>query len=377
MIKLASFSECCGCSSCVQVCPKQCISFDEDNDGFRHPLINTEKCIDCHLCEKSCPVLDIIPPHEPKYTYYAYNINDEERINSSSGGVFIELAKLIIQSGGIVFGAKYNDNWEVVHSYSESIDGLNSFQGTKYVQSIIGDSYKKVQYFLKQNKLVLFTGTPCQVAGLHYFLKKQYDNLITIDFVCHGVPSPLMWRNYLEYINPDRLEITKVNMRDKSRGWSHSSYLIQAGSKDLFNDYAKESIYFRGFITNLYLRQSCFNCRFKYGKSQSDITIGDLWGAKSISTDDKGLSLVLINSLKGKDLFSKTMLKYSNYSYADAVKYNPCIEISTHKPKLYDEFWKLFSHKGILATYDIIIRMKPNIFERCLSKFKKYIIRKR
>ena len=199
MIAIKEKHNCCGCSACVQVCPKQCIRMYADNEGFLYPQVNSTICIDCGLCEKVCPVINQNKPNVPLSVYAAKNINEEVRIKSSSGGIFTLLAEQIISEGGVVFGARFNENWEVVHDYTETIDGLESFRGSKYVQSSISDNFKVAKQFLKEGRKVLFSGTPCQIAGLKKFLQKEYENLLTMEVVCHGVPSPMVWRDYIDY----------------------------------------------------------------------------------------------------------------------------------------------------------------------------------
>lgn len=198
MIDILDKKDCCGCSSCVQRCPKQCITLKEDNEGFLYPIVNKEICISCGLCEKVCPVLSQGEPRKPLKVYAAKNQDEEIRRQSSSGGVFTLLAEQVIREGGVVFGAIFDENWEVKHDFAETIEGLAPFRGSKYVQSRIDDNYKKAERFLNQGRKVLFSGTPCQIAGLKRFLRNEYDNLLTVDFVCHGVPSPGVWRQYLK-----------------------------------------------------------------------------------------------------------------------------------------------------------------------------------
>ena len=198
MINIIDKKNCCGCNACVQHCPKSCVTMQEDEEGFLYPIVDQEACIDCGLCEKVCPVLNQGEERKPLQVYAANNPNEEIRMQSSSGGVFTLLAETIIQEGGVVFGARFNDDWEVIHDYTETKEELAAFRGSKYVQSRIGDSYCQAEQFLKKGRKVLFTGTPCQIAGLNLFLRKEYGNLLTVDFICHGVPSPGVWKSYLE-----------------------------------------------------------------------------------------------------------------------------------------------------------------------------------
>ena len=197
MINIEDKKQCCGCSACVQRCPKQCIVMKEDEEGFLYPVADKDVCIDCNLCEQVCPVLRQREEREPLDVYAAFNKNEEVRMQSSSGGVFTALAESIIKEGGVVFGARFNEDWEVVHDYVETVEGLSAFRGSKYVQSRIGCTFSQAEQFLKQGRKVLFSGTPCQIAGLKLFLRKEYENLLSVDFICHGVPSPGVWRQYL------------------------------------------------------------------------------------------------------------------------------------------------------------------------------------
>ena len=197
MIEIKEKSSCCGCEACVQCCPKQCLTMHEDCEGFLYPQVDESSCIDCGLCEKVCPVIHQNASQEPLSSYIAINPNEEIRLKSSSGGIFTLLAEKIIAEGGVVFGARFDENWDVVHAWTDTIEGLAPLCGSKYVQSRIGNTYNEAKDFLKQGRKVLFSGTPCQIAGLKKFLRKEYANLLTVDFICHGVPSPGVWRRYL------------------------------------------------------------------------------------------------------------------------------------------------------------------------------------
>ena len=198
MINIVNKSFCCGCAACVQICPKKCISLTEDTEGFLYPRVDKTKCIDCGLCETVCPFLSESAEREPKAVYAVKNPNDDIRQESSSGGVFTLLAEKVINDGGVVFGVRFDEKWEVEFAYSETIDGLSAFRGSKYIQARVGNAFIDAEQFLKAGRKVLFSGTPCQVKGLLQYLRKDYENLLTVDFVCHGVPSPKVWRLYLK-----------------------------------------------------------------------------------------------------------------------------------------------------------------------------------
>ena len=320
MIEIKEKKDCCGCHACAQRCPKQCISMVEDKEGFLYPRVDMSKCIDCHLCEQVCPVINHGVPHDPLQCFAAVNPNEEVRRQSSSGGIFTMLAEQVVRNGGVVFGARFDERWEVMHDSTDTIDGLALFRGSKYVQSRIGNCYSRVEQLLKQGRTVLFSGTPCQVAGLHRFLRKDYDGLLTVDFICHGVPSPGVWRKYIgeevaRQCDPKNTvlpcpiygrdaRIEGISFRDKTLGWKKYSFALflsttdGRGEKFIFcsRSTIDENPYLRGFNINLFLRPSCYSCPSKSGKSQSDITIGDFWGIERVlpqMCDEKGVSIVL------------------------------------------------------------------------------------
>ena len=220
MIKIENKTECMGCHACFNKCPKQAIEMVEDEKGFKYPKVNKEKCIECGLCEKVCPIINnrkIL--NEPK-AYAIINKKDEIREKSSSGGIFTLLAEYVIKNGGVVFGAAFDENWNVKHYYVEDIQDINIFRGSKYMQSIIGNTYKQAEEFLKDDRIVLFTGTPCQIEGLKAYLGKEYDKLYTQDIICHGVPSPKVHNIYLEYLKKKfkANKIENISHRDKEVG---------------------------------------------------------------------------------------------------------------------------------------------------------------
>lgn len=321
MINIINKEKCCGCGACEQICPQKCIILKEDNEGFLYPIVNEENCIKCDLCEKVCPVLlDRQSKIQLSSTYAAINPIEKERTESSSGGLFIAFAKYVIKLNGVVFGARFDADFNVIHDYTEEESELYLFMKSKYVQSKIGTCYIKVSQFLKLGKLVLFIGTPCQIAGLHTFLRKNYDNLITVDIVCHGVPSPGVWRKYIDeqkVIKENQIgyKITDIQFREKKMtGWKKYSFIFKYDNEFIERQYFKDSLWGKCFVSNLFLRPSCHTCSFKSLSSGSDITISDFWGIKNVYPlldDDKGVSALIVNTNKGHDFIEDiNLIKY-------------------------------------------------------------------
>lgn len=322
MIQITKKKDCCGCAACAQRCPKACITMQEDSEGFLYPEIDMKVCINCGLCEKVCPVIHQGQQRRPLAVYAAKNEDIKIRLSSSSGGVFTALAESVIDEEGIVFGAKFDKDWTIIHDYVETKEGLSAFRSSKYVQSRIGDSFKIAEDFLKGGRKVLFSGTPCQIAGLKRFLRKEYDNLLTVDFICHGVPSPGVWREYLKeeiarqcgknsvFSHPDikrKVRIEKISFRDKRLGWKKYSFTLilsvpdRHGEKNtvLLSENKYHNLFLQGFLRNLYLRPSCHHCKVKGFSSGSDITIADFWAINHYlpkENDHRGYSLCMFNS---------------------------------------------------------------------------------
>lgn len=381
MIKLQSKDQCCGCSACIHICPKQSIRFMEDSEGFLYPKVDLTTCVDCGLCEKVCPIINQSEVRKPLIVYAAKHPNEEVRLASSSGGIFTLLAEKIIDEGGVVFGARFNEKWEVIHHYTETKDGLAPFRGSKYVQSVIGDSYVSVESFLKDGRKVMFTGTPCQVAGLKKYLRKEYDNLLTVDFICHGVPSPMVWRKYLmeELAHRDNAIFTGINFRDKSTGWKEFSFVLNfskaSGDREqctIKSSVFTDNAYMQVFLSNLSLRPSCYNCPVKSGKSGSDITIGDFWGIEMMNSqfdDDRGVSLIFINKVLSPSIFDKcsTVSK----AYEDAIKQNPAVVNSPNFHPFRDMFMSLCDVLGFKKAYSLT--HSSNFFCRVFRKIYRLI----
>lgn len=354
MIDIIDKQSCCGCGACVQRCPKQCITLREDNEGFLYPHVYQDLCIDCGLCEKVCPVINPYEAHEPLHTLAANNKNDEVRLKSSSGGIFSVLAEKIIGEGGVVFGARFDDQWQVVIDYAETLDGIVTFRGSKYLQASTGDTFTKCEDFLKAGRKVMYTGSPCQIAGLKHFLRKEYDNLLLVDFGCHGVPSPKVWRMYLDEIVGSR-DINSTCMRAKQNGWRKFNFEISFNRDNntiLLSSPASENDYMRAFLRNLILRPSCHNCKAKECRSHSDITIADYWGIWDVAPemfDDMGTGLVLIHTEKGKNVFPLEQTNYIETTYAQATAGNSALLKCSLPHKNRSEFFAKLDSNSICS----------------------------
>lgn len=346
MIKITDKQDCCGCSACAQRCPKKCISMIEDEEGFLYPKVDTSNCIDCHLCEKVCPVINQDEPRTPQNVYAAKNPDETIRMNSSSGGIFTILAEQVIKSGGVVFGAYWDDEWDIKHGYAECIDDLAKFRSSKYLQSVIGDSYLKAEQFLKAGRKVMFTGTPCQIAGLKHFLRKDYDNLLAVEVICHSVPSPGVWQRYLteklHMLGWKKSDIRHISFRSKATGWKGYSFMIENKDDNVFSELGSKNAFMRGFLANLYTRPSCQKCPAKQLKSGSDITLGDFWGINSLMPeidDDKGASVVIVNTEKGRDTIH-IVDDLIQASWSDICSKNPAVVKSVTASAKKDLFFR-------------------------------------
>lgn len=372
MIDIKDKENCCGCNACMNICPKQAITMEEDKKGFKYPVINKEKCMNCNLCNKVCPMLRNNNIEKKIEVWAMYNNNIEERIKSSSGGIFTLLAKEVLNKNGVVFGAMFDDKFNVYHSYIEREEDLYKLQGSKYVQSDIGYSYKKTKEFLEEDKIVLFTGTSCQIEGLNNYLNKKYRNLYTQDIICHGVPSPKVWEKYLKYLKHKNNEkINNISFRNKDQGW-HSFKMKVLFDKKIHSKNHKEDLYMKSFLNNICLRDSCYTCKFKKKYRNSDITLADFWGVDKIApdmNDDKGISIVIINSEKGTELFNliKKQCKYKLANIEEVIKYNSAYVKSVEKNKNREVF---FNNLDNLEFDKLINKTIPR------TKFYKKIINK-
>lgn len=343
---------CTGCSACYNICPVQCIEMKMNEEGFEFPLIDLEKCIDCNKCKSVCPMINSARFNIDKdpLVYASWNREKDIRYNSSSGGVFTALANSVLNEDGIVYGAAYDEHMIVRHIAVTNREDIKKLQGSKYVQSDIGNTYSDVKLKLKEGKKILFSGTPCQIAGLKNFIGYQDNNLITCDLLCHGVPSPQLFNKHIRTLEEHyESRITDYKFRDKRNGWGFNNTVVIFNNKNEKVLKDKDDTYIYGFVNCFSLRNSCYKCKYTQLERVGDITLGDFWGIGEIkkfehSTKD-GISLILVNSLKGQDfletsvpdlVLEKRTIEEVNYNTTKLSK-------PIKKPLIRDDFYKDYS----------------------------------
>lgn len=383
MIDIRHKVDCCGCEACVQICPKRCIDLSRDSQGFLYPIVDVEFCIDCGLCEKVCPIINKATPyHNVPSTLYAVKSSDDAiREQSSSGGFFSLIADYVLAKGGVVYGAAFDAAFNICHSRVDNIADLHKLRGSKYVQSRIGQTFSECKIDLKAGKLVLFTGTPCQISALGHFLRKDYDNLIKIEVVCHGVPSPMIYQQYLKETVIKDVEdrtITKVNFRKKIGSWKKYFFTVEYKDRDQIFEYIEcvtDSLYMQGFLSDLYIRPACFECPAKNFISGADFTIADFWGQEYTFPefdDDKGVSAVFANTIKAQEVFNKLNAVVIEKPFADFIKYNPSLVKPPLQKYSYDKFWKLYTKTNNLR-FSIVKARDNSLFIRVINKLRRIL----
>lgn len=351
--------DCCGCEACANVCSKGAISMQEDENGFRYPLIDNSKCVDCGLCRKVCAFQNIEETNCAKDVYVAVSKDEEQIIKSASGGIFAVIAKEVIEKGGIVCGSALmvkNNKVCVEHILIDSIKDISKLQGSKYVQSNINDCYKRIKQLLADGRIVLFSGTPCQCAGLKGFLRKPYDNLFIIDIICHGVPNQRFLNDYIEYKHPAKTGISGFAFRDKSRGWGLTGRIdYEDGSSKLIP--AGLSSYYSLFLDSQIYRENCYKCKYASRNRPGDITLGDYWGIQKehpelMSTGKynpkNGISCVIVNTTKGESILSDISDKIvkDESTYEKIANMNRQLVSPSKRGQHYDTIFSLYSKEG-------------------------------
>lgn len=377
-------NECCGCTACMNICPQKAIRMEKDEEGFLYPVVDKEKCIECGLCKKVCAFqkgYNVENRLEEVGVYATKNKSDEVRMHSASGGMFYAIAKYVLNKNGVVYGVVFDDWIHAIHVRTDSIDGIKKMMGSKYSQSELGEIYKEVKKDLKNEKLVLFTGTPCQVAGLNKFLQNiDKTNLILVDLVCHGTPSPYLFQDYIKFIEKNKKKkIIGYYHRSKKIAWQqHTENIVYEDGKEDYTSRLSQT-WKRLFGTTLFFRPSCYSCKYTNTKRTGDITIGDFWGIEKYNkefTDNKGVSLTLVNTIKGQKVFDEISkdLIINNRKIEEAIVKNPQLK----QPINIDidernKFWNDYKTKGFkyiaskYGGYNNIGKLK-NLVKKIIKK---------
>lgn len=362
MEEIIEREHCTGCAACANICPQGAIDIKQDERGFHRPVINQEKCVNCGLCKKVCPILNYKETNKKNPNVYAIWANDEIREVSSSSGLFTLFAQYVIDNNGVVVGAAFNNNWEVEHIIIDNEKDLNKLRGSKYVQSRISEHlYKDIKAILNNDRYVLFSGCPCQVAGLKYYLQKDYEKLILVDLICSGTPSPKALKKYVTEIS-NNTNISKINFRDKRKyGWTCSHTTITTEQQEI-TDFK----FMRSFLSKSISNESCSDCKFATLPRQSDITIGDFWGIEKYKkswNDKKGTSMFIANNEKGEKIYELLKDKYKRYEKVP-IKYamqKVLYEPFKANPQKREKFFKLLENYDFTTTYNYTFGKYNNI----------------
>lgn len=350
--------KCCGCTACANSCPVGAIKMEVDEEGFLYPVIQKELCIDCNKCKSVCQIFqekNIIDTYQEPKVYACKNANKEEILESSSGGFSFVLARNIIELGGIVFGAIYGKNMKVFHKAIHTVDELEQFRKSKYVQSNLLDVFQQVKSLLDKQRIVLFSGTPCQIGGLYQYLGKDYEQLITIDLICFGVPSPKVFQEYCSWFEHKENErITTIDFRDKTEGWNKPSTKISTESGKEYRTESMKNEYYLVFNSHIAIRKACENCMYTNVKRYSDLSVGDYWGIEKYVPEYNtfpGVSKILVNTEKGNQMLElvKGNLEIQSMSLESAIRPNLLAPLKLHEER--EGFFEEFNKNGFYSAY--------------------------
>lgn len=380
MIEIIDKSKCCGCEACASICPKKCIRMEEDEEGFRYPVVDKEKCVDCKLCEKVCPIMVEAKKQvlENPECYAAYNKNDEILKDSSSGGIFSLFAKTIISKNGIVYGVKQSSTYDIKFTRIDNEKDLKELRGSKYLQAKVDNIYSSVKKDLENDKYVLFSGTPCQIAALYKFLNKEYEKLYTVDVVCHGVPSNKVYRKYIDYMeNKNKSKVVNIRWRDKVKGWGPNRVTVffENGKKE--TSASSKNPFQTGFLNNIYLRNSCYKCIYAKLPRIGDVSLADFWGYDGElkeKNNNKGLSAIIVSTQKGREMFTAIQNDINYHSVTKEYLMSKSRHVYIH-PEENNQREKFFKDLETMSFDKISkkYKMKENILEKYLSKAKRKI----
>lgn len=349
--EICNLQACNGCEACYNACAHDAIEMKPDEEGFRRPHVSPDRCVDCGLCVKTCPINNPPAFELPKGVYSGWSADERVRLSSSSGGAFTEIARNVLEQKGVVFGCALDDNLQACHIYVETLEDLAAkLSGSKYVQSRIGDAYRQAKQFLLHGRKVLFSGTSCQIAALRNYLRNDYPNLLTVDLICHGVPSPMVFEDYKKYMaEQQKMVITDIKFRCKKSSWiffnmTLTGHVEKSSALKIYEGAYFSDPWIRGFLRDYFLRPSCHECRFASTERVSDFTIADWWEYKKESATDKdyrakGVSLLLVNTEKGTKYLPLVDMKLKVRTIEQAMKTNLCLSCSYPMPDSRNDFW--------------------------------------
>lgn len=377
MITITDKEKCCGCSACMNICPVNAIEMTPDSQGFLYPSANTQTCINCGKCEAVCPIINAEKESAFEQEAYIIQHKDSEILkDSTSGGAFTAIAESILEKGGVVFGAGYGEGFRVIHRSAENSRELHTFRNSKYVQSDKGKSFSEAQKFLREGRLVLFSGTPCEIEGLLKFLGAESESplLLTVDIVCHAVPSPAVWNAYLNIVDAENVKDLRFRDKDKY-GYLYSQFaVVRKNSRSVYEG-IETNIMMRAFFSNVCDRPSCYSCKFRKRYRRSDITLWDCWDVSKFSrqgakfNQNAGVTRALVHSQRGREIMADALkfCVYDRISADDAVRYDSR-EMFYPVPKdeeRYAKFWESFGHdpEGTLRKFF------PRTFKTRLESF--------
>lgn len=375
MIKVKEKKNCCGCAACSQICPQQCIFMKEDEEGFLYPEIDSSQCIDCSLCERICPIINYKRPKpECQMAAVVQTKNQEILRQSTSGGAFTAIAEYVIEHDGIVFGVEMDENFNVKHTYTDKKQELYKYRNSKYVQSNIENTFKQVKKFLDDNRMVCFSGTPCQIEGLiNYLGGEEYENLILVDVVCRAVPSPGVWRKYITYLNQNNEGIKSLRFRDKSLGYQYSTMEIRYQNGKIAREGIESDSWLRMFFSGMIIRPSCADCKFRSISRRSDFTIWDCFNIYHIDKkfdESLGVTRVFIHSEKGKKIFDNIKGNFELRSISTEIAVKNVTElvvspqINSKREQFYQDLNKLSIENVLDKYFPLTLTVKFKRFAR-------------
>ena len=381
MVNITDKSKCTGCTACKQICPHNAIDMQFDECGHSYPNVNYELCVNCGLCEKICPILrkDKLPKDvdlDSLPVFSVFNKDADVRKRSTSGGIFSLIAEYVINKKGRVYASRFDENYHIFHDCFDSIEQIDPFRGSKYAQSDLKNVFREIRDDLKTGKTVLFVGAPCQVAGLKSFLLKPYENLITCDFVCMGISSPVIWEEYLDaYWSKE--SIKRIFFKDKRDGWHNWKFLVEDTAGEHLTLGVKDPFFF-SYLYHISFRPSCMQCSFRTCRRVSDFTLADCWGIDKVNPlfdDNKGCTALILQSEKAKEIFEtiKDFMNVLDYDIKYVKTHNPYITKKIENHFLQPVFYKIYKKNGAKDALNYVLNYKLTLRDKIMLKFQKLL----